>query len=119
MKCHGCGAEIRPEHEHFGNPEQIDPSRFQGDAALHLRITGGHGEFFDTITGSVDLIFCHDCGHKIFSLFPHLVERFRGAHSLRADVPMVDAMCWGLEPRKSPDEEHVVIYGDGKREARA
>lgn len=112
MKCHGCDAEIRPEHPHFGNPERTDPSRFQGDAALHLQVTGGYGEFIDR--EPVDLIFCHDCGHKLFGLFPALVERFRGAHSLRKDVAMVDAMCWGFE--EQPDGRLVTVFGDGRRD---
>lgn len=109
MKCHGCETEIRPEHPFFGNPERSDPASYQGDAALHLRVTGGHGEFFDTIDGPIDLIFCHVCGHIIFRQFPHLVERFRGSHSLRVDVAPLDAMCWGLDGED-------VTFGDGLRE---
>ena len=43
-----------------------------GELALHLTISGGYQEFWDTyFKGEQDLTLCHKCGHKFFkSMFP-------------------------------------------------
>lgn len=108
--CSTCGADIPPVVPVKGFTD--DPTEWQGENALDLRLSGGYGCFMDPMDPYYyNLILCHDCAHKFVNTFPVLLEKLRGSHSHRTD-DMRDATDWKLEGEAG---NHTVVYGDGQR----
>jgi hypothetical protein len=67
MNCFNCGTDLRPVFPDVPHRRKDDHINY--DNALHIKLSGGYGEFVD---GSVEIIVCDTCAFHLVKLVPML-----------------------------------------------
>lgn len=59
-QCFNCGADLTPADPDIPQRRKTDDKTFA--KALHIRLSGGYGEFID---GHVDIVICNTCAFHL------------------------------------------------------
>lgn len=98
--CDNCNAPLR-KHDYY------DSDSTQYDNAMRITLGGGYGMFIesDSFGGPAgEIIFCHECSHKLCELFPgfdqHVLPHSSHSHAMDWVAEHPDHWGWDYTRRE-------------------